>query len=108
MSTKFANRATAAGLLIVLLLGVVAGGTPANAKLFVGPAQADAERKPVDRPCKVGVLGSAGSVVELVMTCGSRSVVVSFSPISKQYCDPKMRCHFSLAPIAQRYMTAGY
>ena len=56
------------------------------------------------RACKVNVLRGVGSLVELLVTCEGKSVVVSYSLLSKEYCDPKMRCYSSLSPIARHYL----
>ncbi len=109
MTTEAAAVKTIAGLAAaVALSGAVA--TPVQAaRTFDNPLE---QREPAraatkTAQCKAAMLRGNGALVELLVTCGGKSVMVSYSPVSNEYCDPKMRCYSSLSPITERYMKAS-
>ncbi len=101
------NETTASFVKTLVLAAALAGfAPPSQARVTHNSnalgATSHMQVKP--RDCSIEPLRTMGPVIELAVTCGKATGVVSYSSADALYCSPNLECFASLKPIIHSYI----
>ena len=58
--------------------------------------------------CEKNIIFHSALKIEIEVSCGSKSMIVVYSPIEDLFCDPKFYCRKNLRTITKNWFVNGY
>jgi len=90
-----------AGLLFILT-------NPASAAIDTSDTKNYAVSEKSQIFCQRNIFNHGELIVEIEISCGSKSVIFVYSPIEKMFCDPKFNCQKNLNILTGIWFSNNY